>query len=346
VFGGAPAEHEVSIRSAEGVVGALRAAGHRLRLLGIDRPGHWHDLSEVSDLAITRPVRDNRPGPRLELFDGVGLVFPLVHGYGGEDGRLQGALDLWRIPYVGCGPLSSALAMDKAAAGLILAAQGLPVVPTSVASSRAAVEMAVAFHGYPCFIKPRRGGSSVGAAHVERPSALPSAMSIAFEEDDEVLVQPLQRGAEVSIGILEHPQGGPRASLASILEQRDQTTFFDYQSKYGGDSLLTIPADLTDSRLAECQRIAVAAFAALGGTGFARVDLFVNDDSIVINEINTIPGMAEGSHYPRLWRASGVAYGRLLELLIEGGRREQRGSAATWASELALFGQTPAESNR
>ncbi|MCU1534123.1 MAG: D-alanine--D-alanine ligase [Glaciihabitans sp.] len=313
VFGGANAEHNVSVASARGVAASLERLGAATVLLGVDRGGAWHRLVGVDDLAgLHGAVR----GPR-DLLAGIDVVFPIIHGRGGEDGSLQGALEVACIPFVGSGVLASALGMDKRAATRMLSASGIPTIETRSVTRIDELPQVVRGMPLPLFIKPNRAGSSVGADRVDDLESLVPTVQAALREDDVALIQPLVVGREVSVGILE-ARGEVRASGASLLHLGSDQEFFSYAGKYGGgETQLEIPARLDSTLLVALQNVAVAAFEQLGCAGLARVDFFVCDDgSFVLNEINTLPGFSEQSHYPRLWRACGVEYDELVATLI------------------------------
>ena len=327
VFGGANSEHEVSVRSARGVGGALAANGWRVRLLGIDRGGAWHEVESVDDfegLSAAASAARRPPGPRDGQLDGLDVVFPVLHGVRGEDGTVQGLLELAGLPYVGCGVLASALAMDKRMASRMLAAEGIPVIDTRSVTSFDELDEVVGGMPLPLFIKPNRSGSSVGVSWVDALDELLPAVRGAMLEDSTVLIQPAQRGTEVSIGVLEQPGGALAVTGASVLRLPASATHFSYKGKYGtarddDHARLEIPAELPAELLASLQGAARAVFDTLGCAGLARVDFFVDPHGdIVVNEVNTMPGFAEQSHFPRLWAAAGVGYRDLVDRLVEG----------------------------
>ena len=341
IFGGANSEHEVSIRSARSVVAALATSGWRVRLLGIDRAGAWHAVPSVDAFVrgTTAASADHTlpRGPRDGQLDGLDVVFPVLHGRGGEDGTVQGALELAGLPYVGCGVLASALAMDKRMAARMLEAEGIPVVDTRSVTSVAELDEMVDGMPLPLFIKPNRAGSSVGAARVDSIDGLAAAVRTALLEDSTVLVQPLVVASEVSIGVLERAGGVLGVTGASLLRLGGDDTFFSYDGKYGAgagsasggqgnagrgnpvhDTRLEIPAILPSELLATLQGMALVAFDALGCSGLARVDFFVTGaGEIFLNEVNTMPGFARHSHYLRLWESTGLTYRELVDELVD-----------------------------
>ncbi|MGH7321412.1 MAG: D-alanine--D-alanine ligase family protein, partial [Candidatus Rokuibacteriota bacterium] len=258
------------------------------------------------------------------------VVFPLVHGPYGEDGTLQGLLELAGLPYVGAGVLASAVGMDKATMKAVFRAHGLPVVPHLVArghewaadaagiARRAASEI-----GYPCFVKPSNLGSSVGITKVRAASDFAAAVEAALAHDRKVLVERGVSGREIEVSVLGNDQ--PEASVpGEVLPGKE---WYDYEAKYSeGFAKFLIPAPISEALTAEVRRLAVAAFRAIDAAGLARVDFFLEgDDRIWLNEINTIPGFTQTSAYPRLWEASGLPYPRLLDRLIELARERHSG---------------------
>jgi len=254
----------------------------------------------------------------------VDLVFPILHGPFGEDGTIQGMLDLLGLPYVGSGVLASALGMDKHFAKTVFQQAALPVAPWRTLTAddwAAAPGMAYAALeqlGLPAFVKPARAGSSVGVSRVSTPDQLAEAMTVGLAEDNKVLLESGLVGRELEIAVLQGRPGEPtRASVAGevVVTGRD---FYDFAAKYLGASGvdLVCPAPLAPAELAEVQRLAIAAFEAIGGAGLARVDFFLTATGWVINEINTMPGFTSISMFPSCWLASGYTYPELIDELI------------------------------
>jgi D-alanine-D-alanine ligase len=332
LFGGRSGEHEVSLRSAASVSRNLDPARYRQVLIGIDKAGVWHLQSRAS-------FRRESYGERLELVParrpvsvvpGRGLaagsrrieadvVFPVLHGTFGEDGTVQGLLEVAGLPYVGAGVLSSSLAMDKDKTKEIWRRAGLPVVDSLTLrdASPASVEAVRARFPLPVFVKPSAAGSSVGIRKVGDPAALAPALSEALRYDSKALVEPAIDAREIECSVLgnEEPQAFPPGEVIPRHE------FYSYEAKYldpqGAE--LRLPADLPEGTRAEVMRLAVAAFRAVECSGMARVDFFVEktDGRIWINEINTLPGFTNISMYPKMCEAGGLAYPRLLDRLIE-----------------------------
>jgi D-alanine-D-alanine ligase len=339
LFGGRSAEHEVSVVSARSVIDALDPARFDAVPIGIDRQGGWHRMAEppalvagsgalprVGDDAGSTVELDTTGDAALVAGDGsrepIDVVFPILHGPFGEDGTVQGMLELAGIAYVGAGVLASALGMDKAMQKVVLAAAGLPVAPHMVVRERdwvddaEAVEAEAEHLGSPLFVKPSALGSSVGITKVKEPAALAAALEEAFRYGPKAVLERSIHGArEIECGVLGNED--PVASVAG--EIRPQGEFYDYEAKYLDDSTdLIIPADLPDGVQEEVQRLAVAAFRAIDCEGMARVDFFLRGaDELIVNEVNTIPGFTQVSMYPKLWEASGLPYDSLVNRLVE-----------------------------
>jgi len=352
LFGGRSSEHEISCVTAGGIMDVVDRSVYEIVPVGITKDGAFTlQPDDPTQLAIRDGALPTVPdnGTRVafptspasnELVvshpDGsvttiaVDIVFPILHGPFGEDGTVQGLLEIAGLPYVGDGVLASALAMDKHVAKAVLEHAGLRVAPwTTVlrrewAADPMDVAEAVAAHGWPLFVKPARAGSSMGVSRVDEPSQLGAAMDLAFEHDSKVIVEPRVIGREVEVAVLEGRDGVPRTSLPGEIVV-DEAGFYDFESKYlGGDESLLCPAPLTETQTDEIRSIGARAFEAIGGAGLARVDCFLTDDGFVVNEVNTMPGFTPLSMYPRCWAASGVSYPELVTELIELGRAAVR----------------------
>jgi D-alanine-D-alanine ligase len=257
----------------------------------------------------------------------VDVVLPLLHGPYGEDGTLQGLLELAGVPYVGSGVFASAAAMDKGHMKALLQAAGLPVGPYAVVTprqwehDRAAVRETVAALGFPVFVKPARAGSSVGISKVHGPDALDEAIELARSHDPRVVVEAALDGREIECGVLEGLDGGPaEASLPAEVVVGGDHEFYDFAAKYLPDegTELVVPAELPDDVVAEVRDQAVRAFDALGCEGLARVDFFVADGGrVVVNEVNTMPGFTPVSMFPLMWKATGLDYPALVDRLVQ-----------------------------
>ncbi len=315
IFGGANNEHEVSCSSARSVASHLDPERFEVVLIGVDRTGRWHRVDSVDALA------DATGGTRLPPLEGIDVAFPALHGRFGEDGTLQGLLELAGVAYVGCGVLSSALAMDKMLAQRLLELAGIPIIPTRIldASTAAGAADVAGELGYPVFVKPNRSGSSVGASRADGGETIDAAVALALEHDDDALVQQMIVGDEIAIGVLQDLDGSLLVA-APLRVLTEGAAFFDYTAKYtaGGGATLEVPAQIpaeSTRRLVEYARLA---FTTLDCEGLARVDFFLGSDgTITINEVNTLPGLTALSQYPRMWQAVGVSYTQLLSRLID-----------------------------
>lgn len=362
LFGGRSSEHEVSLSSAANVMDALAKAGHTVVPIGITPAGRWltgHDpWRQLSDHAQGREhaalPSANGHAPHVDApapnaanataadatgdswallprpaqdggLPAIDVIFPVLHGPYGEDGTVQGLLEMANIPYVGCGVLSSAVAMDKEVAKRLFAAAGLTQVNAHLILRRAwqadpeaaLAEIEATLAGYPLFVKPANLGSSVGVSKARDRQELAAAIILACEFDRKVLVEEAVPNArEIEVSVL-----GNDAPLASIPgEIVPGHEFYDYEAKYLDDSSrLLVPADLTPAQVAHVQEAALTAFRAVEGNGLARVDFLLDDHRGIfyLNEINTMPGFTRISMYPRLWEASGISYPQLVDRLVQ-----------------------------
>lgn len=316
IFGGANSEHEVSCHSAESVVEHLDAELYEAVLIGIDRGGLWHRVSSIAELETTVA------GTRLPDLENLDVVFPVLHGRFGEDGTVQGMLELVGLPYVGCGVLASALAMDKQLTQRVLEASGIPTIKTRSVTAATAQSAGVlaADIGYPVFVKPNRAGSSVGASRVDTPEALMDAVALALAQDSVALIQQTVVGDEIDLGVLQELDGTIAVGAPLRILTSDSTVFFDYAAKYtaGGGATLEVPAQIPETVAEQLVAYAKLAFETLGCEGLARVDFFVGADGVItLNEVNTLPGLTAFSQFPRIWQAKGLSYTALLSQLIE-----------------------------
>jgi D-alanine-D-alanine ligase len=350
VFGGRSSEHAISCVSAGSVLAHLDRDRFEVLPVGITREGGWvlgqHDPAALSirsralpevdpaGTALTLPADPTlgglvrlEPGRAGELLSGVDVVFPVLHGPYGEDGTIQGLLELAGVPYVGSGVLASAVAMDKEVTKKLLAADGLPVGQRAVLRPGVTQlgEEERERLGLPVFVKPARAGSSVGISKLADWSGLADAVRAAREHDPKVLVEAAVPGREIECGVLEFPDGSVRASVPAEIRivgagpDGVLPEFYDFQAKYLDDVCeFDIPAKLHDSVAERVRELAVAAFRALDCRGLARVDFFVADDAgPVINEVNTMPGFTPISMYPRMWAVTGLDYPTLLSTLVD-----------------------------
>lgn len=356
VFGGRSSEHAISCISAGSVLAAIDRERYDVVPIGITTEGRWvAERDDPTRLRITDgqlPAVDSagthvvlpadpthqgldvRSGEAVAgLLHDVDVVFPILHGPWGEDGTIQGLLELAGIPYVGSGVFASAAAMDKGHMKAVLAGAGLEVGPYQLLTAAqwradpAAVLARLAGLALPVFVKPARAGSSVGITRVSDPSGLPAAIDAALEHDPRVIVEQGFLGVrEVECGVLDGA-GGPRASACAEIVVRPGHDFYDFEAKYLEDAVdLLVPADLPDEVESAVRTQAVAAFEALTCEGLARVDFFITEQGrAVVNEVNTMPGFTSISMFPRMWQASGMTYPELVDHLIADALRRGTG---------------------
>ncbi|MER7520275.1 D-alanine--D-alanine ligase family protein [Streptomyces sp. NPDC126499] len=362
VFGGRSSEHAISVVTAGAVLGAIDRDTYDVLPIGITTDGRWaltadapermaiadRTLPNVSDLAesesggvvlsvdpASREVVHTEPGSVPRALGEVDVVFPVLHGPYGEDGTLQGLLELSGVPYVGAGVLASAVGQDKEYMKRIFVSYGLPVGPYEVirpreweqnpAAARKKIVEFAADHGWPLFVKPARGGSSVGITKVDDLSGLDEAVEEARRHDPKIIVEALVRGREIECGVLEF-EDGPRASVPAEIPPVTDHDFYDFEAKYIDSASGIVPAPIGDEATAEVQRLAVAAYEAISCEGLVRADFFLTEDGdFVINEVNTMPGFTPISMYPRMWQESGVSYPELVDRLIQAALRRSTG---------------------
>ncbi|WP_139981866.1 D-alanine--D-alanine ligase family protein [Nocardioides litoris] len=351
VFGGRSSEHAISCVSAGSVLAALDPAKYDVVPVGIARDGRWVlESGDPERLRITGPdvlpaVDGDRTTVSLARVEGgtglvvsdpsapprtlgeVDVVFPVLHGAWGEDGTVQGMLEMAGVRYVGAGVLASAVSMDKAFMKVVLADAGLPLQPSVVVTTRSwaadpdDVRRRTEGLGWPVFVKPARGGSSFGISKVHDVAGLADALATAFEHDPKVLVEASAEGArEVECGVLQALDGTPETSVVAELRITGDHEFYDFEAKYLPEESteLDVPADLPAEVSGRIRALAARAFDAVGAEGLARVDFFVlPDGSVVLNEINTMPGFTPLSMYPRMWAATGVDYPALVDRLVQ-----------------------------
>jgi D-alanine-D-alanine ligase len=351
VFGGRSTEHAISCVSAGSILSALDPDQYEVVPVGITREGRWvlaggdpaqfaiagRQLPEVTaasgntvvlaadPTATDLIVRD--PPEGVSSLAGVDVVFPVLHGAFGEDGTIQGMLEMAGIPYVGANVFASAAAMDKEFTKKLAAAEGIPVGPWAVL--RAGVSLSEADKerlGLPVFVKPSRAGSSHGITKVTDWADLDDAIAAARQVDPKVLVEAAIVGREIECGVLEAEAGGaPEASLLAEVGAADHE-WYDFEAKYLGEGHNVIPADLPEEVTRKVQEYACRTFTALDCAGLARVDFFVTaDHEIYLNEINTMPGMTPNSAFPQMWAAAGLEYPKVVDRLIRTALRRGTG---------------------
>jgi D-alanine-D-alanine ligase len=340
VFGGQSSEHEVSRFSAESVIRNINPDKFDVAMIGITKDGRWltydgpvgligtgewQALVEAQERQKHALLTAGEAIADAERGNGkIDVVFPVLHGYNGEDGTIQGMLELAGIPYVGCGVLSSSLGMDKAYAKIVFEKEGLPhgkylvynrkQIDSKFEKICADVDRVLS---YPCFVKPSNAGSSVGVSKVRSIDELKAALHLAAKYDRRILIEEFIDGREIECAVL----GNDDPVASTVGEVIPCNEFYDYEAKYlSGDSSQTIiPADLPAEVIEKVREYSMRAFKALDCSGLARVDFFVRRDNceIFINEINTMPGFTKISMYSKLWAASGLSYEKLIEKLIE-----------------------------
>jgi D-alanine-D-alanine ligase len=295
--GGRSSEHDVSLSSGEAVRAGLAEGGHEVLDVRLSRQGRW--LFEGNPLSL-------EPGAGLL---GAEAVFPVLHGPFGEDGTVQGLLELLDVPYVGAGVMASAVSMDKAVFKDLMASHGIPQIEYVAVREGMPVALAP-----PAFVKPARLGSSVGISKASSEADLDAALVHAFEHDPVALVERCSEGLEVECSVLGHRDPVASQPGEIVLANAD---WYDYEAKYEpGGMELVVPARIPDAQLEEVRRLAVEAFKIVNCSGMARVDFFVEDGRVLVNELNTIPGFTSTSVYAKLFEASGVPYVELLDRLL------------------------------
>ncbi len=320
LFGGRSAEHDVSCVSARHVAAAADKDRFEVVALGITREGQWR-LAELPEPLPDHLDADGLGVAPAEIFaEPDTVVFPLVHGPMGEDGTLQGLLEVADVPYVGSGVLASALCMDKAMAKLVCAQHGLAQCRYRTASAEdrleAVAEQAIAELGLPLFVKPANMGSSVGVSRATTEFETVKALEAAAQYDQMLIIEEAVTGQEIEVSVLGNRD--PKASVPGEIVPGAE--FYDYADKYLTDGAkLVVPAQISESATQEAQRLAIAAYQALRCEGMARVDFLYepNGRGMLLSEVNTIPGFTPISMYPKLWEASGLPYPQLIETLVD-----------------------------
>ena len=348
LFGGASSEHSISCATASGVLSAIDRTKYEVIPIGITRAGqfvpavddvkHWAltegELPEVVftgesiiwPSAGSQEIKYSKADGSVHLLGVVDVVFPVLHGPNGEDGTMQGFLELLNLPYVGNGVFASAAGMDKEFSKALFSSAGLPVTPHVVihreqwlSDPETVLEGLKKLGSLPLFVKPARAGSSVGVSKVKDMTDFAGALEIAFNEDSKVTVEQGLVGREVECAVLSQRGGGaPRVSVAGEIVMKTRE-FYDFEAKYrdGDAAELICPAELTSEQLSEMQALARRAFYALGCFGLARADFFLTKDGFFVNELNLMPGFTPISMYPKCWQASGLSYPDLIDELIQ-----------------------------
>ena len=351
IYGGRSGEHEVSVRSARSVIEAVDPEKYEVIPVAITNEGHWLSPAEsaamlpesvrlrlsnyaggVEESGTSLIVDPSRGGLLQQEGGGVGdqrldVVFPVLHGTYGEDGTIQGLLEMAGIPYVGCGVLASSTGMDKVAMKILFRHAGLPVCkyewflrrdweakPSEV---RERIEQGI---GYPCFVKPANLGSSVGVSRADDEESLVKAVNLAARYDRKIIVEEGLDAREIECAVMGNDE--PEASLpGEYVVHDEQAKFLDYTEKYSstGHVEFVVPAPIPKRLARRIQELAVRAFKAVDGAGFARVDFFLRRDNnkLLVNELNTIPGLTDVSGFPQMWDATGVPFPQVIDRLVE-----------------------------
>ncbi|HEY4553894.1 MAG TPA: D-alanine--D-alanine ligase [Bacillaceae bacterium] len=334
LYGGKSAEHEVSLQTAKAVIQALDTEKFDIHPIYISKEGTWikgpqltgpaesvKELQFDSGESIAPNALSTRLAPDSAQKEGFDVVFPLLHGPNGEDGTVQGMLELLNIPYVGNGVLASSAGMDKVIMKNLFAQEGLDQVKyvwfirsTFEAAPERAYDQVESEIGYPCFVKPANLGSSVGISKAENRETLKAAVLEAFKFDRKIIIEEGVTAREIEVGLLGNDV--PECSVAGEIVPKSE--FYDYQAKYeDGNTALVIPADITAEQYRVIRNMATRAFKALDCSGLARADFFVTEDGrTIINEVNTMPGFTPFSMFPLLWKHTDVEYPQLIERLV------------------------------
>jgi D-alanine-D-alanine ligase len=324
-MGGRSSEREVSLTSGRSVLEALDPERYEVSEIEIGANGKWQLPRVAQQAELGRgPALPVPAANGVQPFAEIDVVFPVLHGPFGEDGTVQGLLELAGIAYVGAGVAASALCMDKDLFKSVMRDKGIPVAASVTARASDSAEITSPF-GFPCVVKPARLGSSVGITIAKTPEEFSRAVELAFEHDEKILVEEFLHGVEVECSVLGNEQ--PIASVPGEIVPL-ASDWYDYEAKYAeGGMELVVPPRIPDETSRRVQELAVAAFVAADCEGMARVDFFVRPDGeVVVNELNTIPGFTATSVYSKLFEASGISYGELLDRLVELAleRRERR----------------------
>jgi D-alanine-D-alanine ligase len=352
IFGGRSGEHEISVRSAKSVIEQIDKDKYEVIPIAITEEGSW--LNPVESLGLLPPATqefllkevDGYPRHavafsgdtghkgliKLEAQNGeeriekLDVIFPVLHGTYGEDGTIQGLFEMADVPYVGCGVLASSCGMDKAFMKILFRDAGLPICKYVwflrsewESDNDATINQIEQKLGYPCFVKPANLGSSVGVSKATDEFSLRQAIALAAEYDRKIIVEECLEMREIECAVLGNEE--PRASLPGEYIIRDESKkFLDYTEKYAGtgNNEFVVPAPVSEELAKKIQQMAITAFKAIDGSGFARVDFFLRKDNgaLLVNEINTIPGLTDASGFPKMWAGSGLEFGQVIDALV------------------------------
>lgn len=344
ICGGRSSEHEISCISAGGVLAAIDRTEYEPVLIGITKDGSWVLIPSDHTMGIVQGVMPSVPLDAPKVIadvagfssDGedlkIDIVFPLLHGPYGEDGTIQGLLEMADLPYVGSGVLASATAMDKSFAKPIFASHGIATAPGLVVkssqwkSNSTEIAAEIAALGYPVFVKPARGGSSRGTTKVKSETALAVAIAEAHRFDSKAMVEKAIVGSEIECAILEI-DGVARASVVGKIHIDSKFEFYDFEAKYlDGATSIELPAAIDEAVAENIRASAIEAFNSLGCSGLARVDFFLTaSGDVIINELNTMPGFTATSVFPKMWAASGISYSEVINQLLKGAEKRTNG---------------------
>lgn len=326
IFGGKSGEHDISIMSANSVANALDKTNHQLVLIGVDRDGGWHLLDEgVTTISRNQWIEHSQDIEPSEIKEYADFIFPVIHGTRGEDGVLQGFLELIDIPYAGSGVLASSLCMDKAMAKEVCARNGIHTCKHKIVQAvdldhdivNIVKEISREFAG-PLFVKPANAGSSLGVSKVDDIVDIGKALALAGSFDRRILVEEAIIGREIEVGVIGNEK--PEVSYPGEITTGAAFDYYDFAAKYSDSSgtRLDIPADLPENVTEKIRQIALDAYRATDCAGFARVDFFLEAGSgdILLNEINTIPGLTKYSLFPLMWEETGIGFTELIERII------------------------------
>ena len=315
IFGGKSFEHDVSIKSAKSILKAINKEKYEIKLIYINKEGTWYLCENINKLEDLVPIKDTK------IFDNCDCVFPVLHGNYGEDGKLQGLLDMINIPYVGCNLISSAISMDKVFTKIILnnedilQAKYIAIKKNEYNIDNLKIQIKEKL-GYPCFIKPANAGSSVGISKIYHEHELEKNISEAFKYDKKILIEECIYGREVEIGVL----GNDEIIASKVGEVIPGDDFYSYDAKYNSkESMVKIPATISESLYNKIKETAIKAYKALECSGLSRIDFFIQNETnkIYLNEINTLPGFTNISMYPILFENIGIKYDVLIDKLID-----------------------------
>ncbi|MGI8469882.1 MAG: D-alanine--D-alanine ligase family protein [Pyrinomonadaceae bacterium] len=353
IFGGRSGEHEVSIRSAKTVIEQIDREKYEVVPIAIGKDGNWLNPTESLALfpAATQEILsgevENYPQKSVALLGDTNykglieleteddaaqlvlldVVFPVLHGTYGEDGTIQGLLEMAGIPYIGCGVLASSCGMDKVVMKTLFRDAGLPICKYVwflrsewERASDVVIERVAEKLGFPCFVKPPNLGSSVGVSRADDKESLRKAIELAAEYDRKILIEEALDMREIECAVIGNDE--PRASLPGEYIIRDEAKkFLDYTEKYAGtgNNDFIVPALISDELTKKIQQLAIQSFKAIDGAGLARVDFFLRNDTgaLLVNEINTLPGLTDASGFPKMWAGTGLKFSQVIDLLVE-----------------------------